>query len=201
MASPFSDYQAVVRHLESKLLVADLKDILKDRKMSRRREIPRLRIALINVVNLSSSGNKRPLIDRVTNQLSLLRASNDVPRYNTLKSKILRCGSSPNVLPNRVVLAPRQPTYTAQGSSPSYGQALGMPYQHFAGSARPSTFNNVQTLLNFQPSPFYEVVDRLSNIATLPCKSMIFDRGFIDLRSQTRVEIMFRCRLCFLPVF
>lgn len=28
-----------------------------------------------------------------------------------------------------------------------------------------------QQLLNFKPSPFYEVVERLSNSATLPCKN------------------------------
>lgn len=30
MASPFVDYPTIIRHLETRLLVADLKDILKD---------------------------------------------------------------------------------------------------------------------------------------------------------------------------
>lgn len=33
MASPFADYPTVLRHLETRLLVADLKDLLKDRKI------------------------------------------------------------------------------------------------------------------------------------------------------------------------
>lgn len=52
----------------------------------------------------------------------------------------------------------------------------GLPYNQFANNypasnGRPSNISvQQQQVLHFRPSPFYEIVERLSNVATLPCE-------------------------------
>lgn len=115
-------------------------------------------------VHMSTSGNKRPLIERLSHHLKMYKDANDIPRYTQLRSKIMgaRATGVPNVDSHPVYRPPASSIPVPPRPAPF------APPNHYQNFKNPPYYHPPPQQLVFRESPFYSIKDRISNPAALP---------------------------------
>ncbi|ORY86098.1 PINIT domain-domain-containing protein [Protomyces lactucae-debilis] len=146
---PFADSQILSRQIESRLLVSDLKEVLK-------------------ACGLSTYGNKRPLIDRLLSSIASWRNTNNVVAYQTLRTALDRVREArtghvvpPQQLPTGQQVRPQQ----ARPPLPGYNVAA-VARPAAVQAPRPAAPALVeQKLISFKESPFFTLLEKVSERA------------------------------------